>query len=129
MVPDEVHHSMAISMAIERCTPGTETIDRQPRPRATIQLIIRFRRSDLRGFCMGSHGEQERRSGRCVPHFSKSSRVSRRQPRAIEGRSPVDSFQGFPTAHRIDFDLDERVTLVSENLARQDCSERTFVLG
>ena len=40
-----------------------------------LQLIIRFRQPDLRGFCMGSHGEQERRSGRCVPHFSKSSRV------------------------------------------------------
>ena len=28
MVTDELHRSMAISMAIEQCTPGTETIGR-----------------------------------------------------------------------------------------------------
>jgi hypothetical protein len=28
MVPDEVHRSMAISMALEQCTPGTKIISR-----------------------------------------------------------------------------------------------------
>ena len=39
MAPDEVHRSMAISMAIEQCTPGVETIGRQQRPRATIDAL------------------------------------------------------------------------------------------
>ena len=39
MVSDKMHRFMVISVVIDQCTPGTKTIGRQPRSRATIDAL------------------------------------------------------------------------------------------